>query len=68
MSTKSLFQHRHYVAIAEIIASIGNDHGTRDRIAALFALRLQGTNANFDQKRFLTAAMGYPSNNRDKTR
>lgn len=66
MSNKPLFQHRHYVAIAEIISEWPQP--ARAALAALFSQRLQGTNPNFDEHRFIAAAMGNPSTGRDKAR
>ena len=64
-----VFQHRHYVRIAEAIASIRGKFGCDDTriIAEHFADALRGTNPNFDRQRFVSAAMGEPSNGRDRT-
>lgn len=61
---RPLFQHRHYVKIAEIIASMPESH--RDYAAYLFAQRLVGTNPNYDSGRFERAANGKPVNGRDR--
>jgi hypothetical protein len=63
-----VFQHRHYVRIAETIASIRGKFGNDDTriIAEHFADNLRGTNPNFDRQRFISAAMGEPSNGRDR--
>jgi hypothetical protein len=65
----SVFQHRHYVRIAETIASICGKFGSDDAriIAEHFADALRGTNPNFDRQRFVDAAMGEPSSGRDRT-
>ena len=64
-----VFQHRHYVRIAETIASIRGKFGSDDAriIAEHFADALRGTNPNFDRQRFISAAMGEPSNGRDRS-
>ena len=61
-----VFQHRHYVQIAETIASIRGKFGSDDAriIAEHFADALRGP--NFDRQRFISAAMGEPSNGRDR--
>jgi len=64
----SVFQHRHYVRIAEIIATARGKFGRDDTrlIAEHFADTLRSTNPNFDRQRFISAAMGEPSNGRDR--
>jgi hypothetical protein len=64
----SVFQHRHYVRIAETIASIRGKFGSDDTriIAEHFADALRSTNPKFDRQRFISAAMGKPSNGRDR--
>jgi hypothetical protein len=64
-----VFQHRHYVWIAETIVSIRGKFGSGDAriIAEHFADDLGGTNPNFDRQRFVDAATGEPSNGRDRT-
>ena len=59
------FEHRHYKAIAAIIARIG-DEDDRAEQARYFAAELRGTNPNYNERRFLDAAMGLPSNSRDR--
>lgn len=70
MSKKSpTFEHRHYKALAAIIADMVPDERygfTRADIAEAFASRLEGTNPNYNRGRFLAAAMGNPSNGRDR--
>lgn len=51
------FQHRHFAAIAGIIATIP-DAGVRADVAAHFADRLTVSNPRFDHARFLRAANG----------
>jgi hypothetical protein len=52
-----LFQRRHYVEIAAIIAAIP-DRSQRAITALHFSEQLAGTNPQFDGVRFLRAAMG----------
>jgi len=61
MSTNPLFQHRHYVCMAKIIADI-RDETTRKFVAAMFANALASTNPLFDYNRFIDAAQGEPRN------
>lgn len=62
------FQHRHYVKIAETIALLPTHEGDsmRQLVAHTFAAALADTNPHFDRGRFIAAAMGNPSNGRDK--
>lgn len=59
-----LFQHRHYAAMAKIIASM--PEAAREVAAVRFATGLLNTNPDFDSLRFLAAARGAPVNGRDK--
>lgn len=69
-----IFQHRHYVAIAQVFASSKGDSwmtgnathwaSQRDSMADLFA----SDNPRFDRGRFEAATEGKPSNGRDKVR
>lgn len=69
MARKPTFEHRHYKAIAAIIASMDSEHAySRDEIAQHFAGMLGGTNPNYSPSRFESAAKGEPSNGRDKVR
>ena len=63
-----VFQHRHFVCIAEIIAAARGKFGKDDTriIAEHFADGLRGTNPSFDRQRFVSAAMGEPSNGRGR--
>lgn len=64
-----MFQHRHYVLIAQTIASLEipeTEYSIRNMIADHFADALRGTNPQFDRSRFIAAALGNPSNGRDK--
>lgn len=68
--TKSVsLQHRHYVLIAEAIATLpvyrGND--CRIMVANHFANKLADTNPRFDRARFIACAAGEPSTGRDCT-
>jgi len=65
--TTPLFQHRHYVHIAEIIAMCPDEY-LREGMARLFGHGLQGTNPNYSRSRFESAAMRKPVNGRDKAR
>ena len=58
--SEPLFQRRHYVEIAAIIADIG-DEDARRGVADLFAKKLAGTNVSFDSHRFFRAAIGQPT-------
>jgi hypothetical protein len=60
----TLFQHRHYVAIAAIIATLTDNE--RAAVADTFATALHGTNPNFNRDRFFAAAIGKPQTGRDK--
>lgn len=71
MAKGPTFEHRHYKAIAAIIAELDfglSDPITRRDVAETFADALKGTNPNYNRERFLAAAMGTPSNGRDKVR
>lgn len=62
-----LFQHRHFVYLADIIKRM--DDGAawpHEQIATHFADWLAATNTNFDRERFLAAAKGSPVNRRDR--
>jgi len=61
-----MFQHRHYVFIAQTIAALAVEDETRRYIADEFASALRGTNPNYDRSRFMSAALGKPENGRDK--
>lgn len=66
---KPTFEHRHYVKLAGIIATLPMHEGiSRLEIAQAFADKLRGTNPNFNRERFLAAARGEPSNGRDRVR
>lgn len=70
--SKPSFEHRHYVLLASIIAELPGkpefNTELRERIARHFAQELKGTNPRFSADRFMAAAMGTPSNGRDKAR
>lgn len=71
MATKPVFEHRHYKKIAHIIAQAkryGIVGGQHEHVAEWFAEELKGTNPAFNRERFLAAALGQPSNGRDKVR
>jgi hypothetical protein len=61
---KTMFQHRHYKAIAAIVADLNDD--IRERVAKHFANALVGTNPRYNIHRFFTAAVGDPAFGRDK--
>ena len=71
MSKSPTFEHRHYKAIAAIIADakrVGFGEGQQSYIASWFADALKGTNPNYSRERFYAVAMGQPSNGRDRVR
>lgn len=68
--TKSVnLQHRHFVLIAETIASLrdypGMTHDAHIVITDAFAKALRNTNPRFDDVRFIACAMGNPVSGRD---
>lgn len=63
---KSLFQHRHYKAIADIIQNMDDD--VRGRVVEHFAINLRSSNPRFDEDHFIHTAMGLPNNNKDRVR
>lgn len=69
MRTKPLFEHRHYVEIARIIAAMpafaASLRTQRDSVISTFASELANSNPLFDRDRFVAAAMGTPTG-RDK--
>ena len=60
---RSLFQHRHYVAIAAVISRL--PIGIRSLVAMAFTEALRGTNPAYAAQRFHDAAMGKPISHRD---
>lgn len=65
---RPLFEHRHYVAMAAILAKLDAEQfGTiaPEDVARHFANELQGTNPAYDRTRFYEAATGKP-NGRDR--
>lgn len=60
-----IFQHRHYVRLAAIIADLPDNYGNRELIADHFAYALRGTNPNYSVERFYAAAMGTPQTRKD---
>lgn len=66
MASKPTFEHRHFKAIAAVIASLPQPQP--NDLAALFANALQDTNPNFNRQRFISACSGTPCNGRDKVR
>lgn len=58
------FEHRHYKLLADIIAKLPED--SKATLANIFADSLKGTNPRYNRERFVAAAMGTPSNGRDK--
>lgn len=75
MNKASVFQHRHYKAIAALIATTtkhpGNTSQARvgmETLANAFSNMFEQDNPRFDRTRFLAAANGKPSNGRDKVR
>jgi hypothetical protein len=68
MAKGPVFQHRHYKAIAALIAVNMQGWEDRDSVSAQFAIMFQDDNPRFDRARFLAAANGKPSNGRDKVK
>ena len=67
MNKAPVFQHRHYKAIAAIIAALPDDDTLQPiDIRQAFAKAFERDNARFDYSRFIAAAKGEPSNGRDK--
>ena len=71
MNKAPVFQHRHYKAIAALIAEmrylpIGAD--AQGAVIERFVTMFEQDNPRFDRARFLAAANGKPSNGRDKVR
>lgn len=61
-----MFQHRHYVAIAAILADLDQSH-TPAMIREAFATLFRRDNSRFDWDRFMDAATGEPRG-RDRVR
>lgn len=59
-------QHRHFVLIAQTIASLDVTDEQRASIADQFADSLRSTNPAFDRSRFVACALGTPANGRDR--
>ena len=68
MKDKPVFGHRHYKAIAALIADLDDAYGYGDTMRDGFAHMFASDNPRFDRARFLAAASGKPSNGRDKVR
>jgi hypothetical protein len=64
--TKPILEHRHFRKIAEIIAALPEGGLCKEELARRFANALRYTNPNFDYGRFVDAALGNPSNWRDR--
>jgi len=62
-----LFRHRHYVAIAALLADLEQTDAPDD-IRKAFANLFQRDYHKFDRDRFLAAAAGTPTNGRDRVR
>lgn len=58
------FEHRHYVAIASVLADMRADPETVRAFANLF----KADNSRFQGERFYAAARGEPVNGRDRPR
>lgn len=58
------FEHRHYVAMAKIIAALPAD--LREPVVDHFTRELRVTNPRFSAERFEAAASGTPCNGRDR--
>ena len=59
-------QHRHFTAIARVIANLNLPDEQREHVAEEFAKELRYTNTAFSHDRFMSAAMGQPINGRDR--
>lgn len=59
----NLFEHRHFSAMASIIADL--PEAMRDDVANHFAFALRSSNPRFDYDRFEAAARGQPATGRD---
>lgn len=57
-----VFQHRHYAAIAKVMADHNVSEDFRNALSGLF----RNDNPNFDAYRFDQAARGEPVNGKDK--
>lgn len=70
MAKGTVFQHRHYKAIAALIDEMSREGfpATTAHIAGKFADMMESDNERFDRARFLAAASGKPSNGRDKVK
>lgn len=72
MSKGPTFEHHHYKAIAAILARMMQGPDAEPKaglwLVERFADELKGTNPNYNRERFTAAAMGTPSNGRDKVR
>jgi hypothetical protein len=62
--TRQNFSHRHYVAIASVLADLRADPETVRAFATLF----KADNSRFQGDRFYAAARGEPINGRDRPR
>lgn len=67
MSSKPTFEHRHYKAIAALLADT-QENVTREQMAERLASFFASDNPRFSRDRFLAAASGNPSNGRDRVR
>lgn len=65
-----VFQHRHYKAIAAVIAEMSAEGfpATTDHLVMKFGDLFAGDNDRFSPERFDAACRGKPSNGRDKVR
>lgn len=66
-----MFQHRHYKAIAAVIADfkyLPLEADNRSYVAEAFTEMFAKDNPRFDRARFVAACMGQPINGRDKVR
>jgi hypothetical protein len=59
-----VFQHRHYAAIAAVIAGLPPTCD-RETVINAFPQKFRGDNGRFDSFRFKAAAEGKPSNGKD---
>jgi len=66
------FEHRHYKALAAIIAAVRQDsradQATLNILAAHLVVEFKADNDRFQRDRFMSAANGEPCNGRDRVR
>lgn len=70
MTKGTVFQHRHYKAIASLFAQLENGRQSEREAGVVlvgkFADLFEDDNSRFDRVRFMAACVGKPVNGRDK--